>query len=98
MTGQLGKFKVDQTILKQLVYGLMGRRLLIINYWVSILFLIFNPKLQTVFNMLEDRLRVENRPKLAEMIVQDKEHEINYNIFAYAHIKVTISKRVVRNL
>lgn len=70
MTGQLGKFEVYKT-LKQLVYRLTGR-LLIVNHWISVLLSVFfNPELQIVFNILEDRLLMENRPKLAAVMVQD---------------------------
>lgn len=70
MTGQLGKLEVYKT-LKQLVYRLTGR-LLIVNHWISVLLSVFfNPELQIVFNILEDRLLMENRPKLAAVMVQD---------------------------
>lgn len=54
---------------------------------VSILLLgLFNPKLQMVFNILEDRLPMENRPRLAAMMVQDQEREINHDsIYLAAH-------------
>ena len=39
-----------------------------------------------VFNILEDRLPMENRPRLAAMMVQDQGREINHDpIYLAAH-------------